>query len=131
VVDRAELLRQALEALDGVVAAQDQVEAQMRRTRTSIRRSRHFLEAGGRAIELREVANATEQREANNAALRGLAAARVEAQHTLYRLAAADGMTAADIARAWGVSRQLVSRVLNGPDRRATPVARADASAAH
>jgi response regulator of citrate/malate metabolism len=62
---------------------------------------------------LPELTNVTTNRAANDDALRGVESARLRAQHAFYRLGAEDGMTAAELGRAWGVSRQLVSRVLN------------------
>jgi DNA-directed RNA polymerase specialized sigma subunit len=37
-------------------------------------------------------------------------------QRVLFRLLVAEGMSMSDIARGWGISRQLVSRIVNEPD---------------
>jgi hypothetical protein len=111
--DRSELVRDCLAALDVVEAAESALREQLHRLDASVGALRAHLESGGTSQGMRDVIDITTQRAASDDALRGLEAARVLAQHAIYRLASADGMNAADIGRAWGVSRQLVSRVLN------------------
>jgi DNA invertase Pin-like site-specific DNA recombinase len=86
---------------------------------STIGRGRRFLEGGGVSKGLPELTNITEHRAANDDALRRFETARLRAQHAFYRLGAEDGMSAAEIGRTWGVSRQLVSRVLNHGGARA------------
>jgi hypothetical protein len=114
--DRPALLRECLDALDRLEAADAVLRDQLGNLRASVDAIRKFLEAGGTSQGMRDVINITEQRAASDEALRGVEATRVQVQHAIYRLAAADGMNAADIGRAWGVSLQLVSRVLNERD---------------
>jgi hypothetical protein len=115
---RADLLRECLDALDDLEVAEAVLRAQMLRLQSTIRESRRFLLAGGLSTGLPELTNVTQHRAANDEALRGFEAARLRSQHAFYRLGAEDGMSAAELGRTWGVSRQLVSRVLN---QRQTP----------
>lgn len=118
-VGRAELVRECLDALDDVESAQTALREQMRELTSTIRRARRFLEEGEQSKRLPELTNITEHRAANNEALRRFETARLRAQHAFYRLGAEDGVSAAEIGRTWGVSRQLVSRVLNHGGARA------------
>jgi transposase-like protein len=58
------------------------------------------------------MANAAHARAATSEIIRDVQAARHRAQQAQFKLAAAEGSTMAEIARAWGVSRQLVSRMV-------------------
>ncbi|MDQ1533136.1 MAG: hypothetical protein QOF28_897 [Actinomycetota bacterium] len=118
-VGRAALVRECLDALDALESAQTALREQMRELTSTIRSSRRFLEAGGLSKQLPELTNITEHRAANSEALRRFETARLRAQHAFYRLGAEDGMSAAEIGRTWGVSRQLVSRILNHGGARA------------
>jgi hypothetical protein len=113
------LVRECLDALDALESAQTALREQMRELTSTIRSSRRFLEAGGLSKQLPELTNITEHRAANSEALRRFETARLRAQHAFYRLGAEDGMSAAEIGRTWGVSRQLVSRILNHGGARA------------
>ena len=112
-VGRAELLRECLDALDELESALAALRDQMQRLQTTIRRSRRFLAAGGLSTGLSDLTNIPEHRAADEKALRDVEAARLRTQHALYRLGAEDGVSAAALGRTWGVSRQLVSRILN------------------
>jgi hypothetical protein len=111
--ERSELVRECLDALDALAAAETVLRGQLGALRASAVAIHRYLDAGGRSQGLSDVIDITGQRAASGDALRGVESARVVVQHAIYRLAAADGMSAADIGRVWGVSRQLVSRVLN------------------
>jgi DNA invertase Pin-like site-specific DNA recombinase len=115
---RAKARREMIAALDEVEVAQRVLREQLRAYQSQLRRTRRYFERGGTAIGLRDLMDITEARLANDDALRSLESARTRSHYALYRLAAADGMTATEIGRVWGVSRQLVSRVLNHPGRR-------------
>jgi DNA-directed RNA polymerase specialized sigma24 family protein len=52
-----------------------------------------------------------EERAAVNAALAEMQQARHRSQRSLFLLAADEGFSLAEIARTWGISRQLVSRM--------------------
>jgi hypothetical protein len=111
--ERSELVRECLDALDALAAAETVLRGQLATLRASALAIHRYLDGGGRSQGLSDVIDITGQRAASGDALRGVESARVGVQHAIYRLAAADGMNAADIGRVWGVSRQLVSRVLN------------------
>ena len=110
---RKVLVREFLTALDELDQADAQLRQKLRSTHSAVQRSRRHFERGGTTWALITKMNITSDRTANTEALRGLDAARLRAQHAMYRLAEADGLNAAEIGRTWGVSRQLVSRVLN------------------
>ena len=111
--DRPELVRECLDALDALAAAETSLREQLQSLRASAVAIHRYLDGGGLSQGLADVIDITGQRSASGDALRGVESGRVRVQHAIYRLAAADGMNAADIGRVWGVSRQLVSRVLN------------------
>ena len=109
------LRRELLSAMSDVVEAAESLRKQMLQVRSLTQRSARHIEQGGRVSDLRATMNIASMRASNDQALERLAAARLRAQRAQYRLASAEGLRAAEIARIYGVSRQLVSRVLNEP----------------
>jgi hypothetical protein len=105
--------REYLEALDAIDEADVRLREQLRAYRRLRDVSRRHIERGGSAAELRDLMEIKGARSRTDQALRELASTRFRAQCALYRLAASEGMSAAEIGRSWGVSRQLVSRVLH------------------
>ena len=83
-----------------------------------MRRARRLLDAGRPAREVAQLANAAQARAATSAIIREVQGARHRAQRAQFKLAAAEGSTMAEIARGWGVSRQLVSRMVKEPSQR-------------
>jgi hypothetical protein len=83
-----------------------------------MRRARRMVESGRSASEVARLNGAAEARAANSEMLRKVQAARHRAQQAQFKLASAEGSTMADIARGWGVSRQLVSRMVKEPTPR-------------
>jgi DNA-directed RNA polymerase specialized sigma24 family protein len=57
------------------------------------------------------VAHVMEQRAKVNACLADMQQARHRSQRSLFLLAVDEGFSLAEIARTWGISRQLVSRM--------------------
>jgi len=102
-----------LDAFDAIDRADARLRDQLHRYRKLREISRRHLENKGSAGSLRDLIDIKEARVRNDDALRELNEARADAQFAMYRLAAAEGMSAAEIGRTWGVSRQFVSRVLN------------------
>lgn len=92
--------------------------SQMKLMETLMRRIRRMVESGRNATEVANVANAAQGRAATSEMIREVQAARHRAQQAQFKLAAAEGSTMAEIARAWGVSRQLVSRMVKEPSPR-------------
>lgn len=71
----------------------------------------------GRPIsELEDVIEPQPMRATLSDALAELERTRHDAQRLLFQLLQAEGQTLADIGRMWGISRQLVSRLVNEPD---------------
>ncbi len=91
---------------------------QMKMMETLMRRIRRMVESGKNATEVANLANAAKGRAATSDIIREVQAARHRAQQAQFKLAAAEGSTMAEIARAWGVSRQLVSRMVKEPSPR-------------
>jgi hypothetical protein len=109
---REVLLRDFLDTLDEVEAAGEALQEDWRGYRRLVQHARRHFEAGGSVPGLIGGRQSAVVRTAK-APVHRLEEARIRAQQALFRLAAADGMNAADIGRAWDVSRQFVSRVLN------------------
>jgi aryl-alcohol dehydrogenase-like predicted oxidoreductase len=82
---------------------------------TGLRRAHRMLENGRLAREIAGSADFAGGRRATSALMHEIQAARHRAQRAQFQLAAAEGSSMADIARAWGVSRQLVSRMVKEP----------------
>jgi hypothetical protein len=91
--------------------------AQLKVMETLMRRSRRMMETGRGANEVARTANAAQARASTSKIIRDVQAARHRAQQAQFKMAAAEGATMAEIARNWGVSRQLVSRMV----KEATP----------
>ncbi|HEY5013246.1 MAG TPA: hypothetical protein VIK61_11165 [Acidimicrobiia bacterium] len=111
-VGRAVLLQELLDALVEVDSAAEQLQEHLHGYRAELATARAHFAAGGSVPDLLAAKPLTAERSAKEP-VRLLEAARARGQYAMYRLAAADGMNAAEIGRAWTVSRQLVSRVLN------------------
>jgi DNA invertase Pin-like site-specific DNA recombinase len=114
---RAELLEEFLYAWDEVYSASEALQHHLGAYREELERARRHLDAGGSVPDLLSTAPVTVKRSAKEPVHR-LEVARARAGRGMYRLAAADGMNAAEIGRAWNVSRQLVSRILNDSEER-------------
>jgi DNA-directed RNA polymerase specialized sigma24 family protein len=72
------------------------------------------IERGVSASDAVRSMSLAEQRETLMAALLRLEKSRHEFQREMFMLSAADGESPAEIAQAWRVSRQLVSRTIKG-----------------
>lgn len=103
--DAARTLREMEEAII-------RTRSQLKFMETLMRRVRKMIESGKSATEVAKVANAAQARAATSDIIREVQAARHRAQQAQFKLAAAEGSTMAEIARGWGVSRQLVSRMV-------------------
>jgi hypothetical protein len=73
---------------------------------------------GGPLAELEQALDPKPMRASLADALAELERARHDAQRLLFKVLHAEGQTLADIGRMWGISRQLVSRLVNEPDPR-------------
>ena len=72
------------------------------------------IERGTRALDVAQSIGVADRRATLNAAGVRLQKARHEFQLAMFLLAAEEGASFAEIARTWGVSRQLVSRIIRG-----------------
>jgi hypothetical protein len=97
--------------LAGLEEAAATVRASLAQLEDRVSLARRHLENGGPAADLPRVAHVMEERAAVNAALAEMQQARHRAQRSLFLLAADEGFSLAEIARTWGISRQLVSRM--------------------
>jgi DNA-binding Lrp family transcriptional regulator len=111
---REESIRTLREMEEAIVRTRNQLKTM----ETVMRRARRLLDAGRPAREVAQLANAAQARAATSAIIREVQGARHRAQRAQFKLAAAEGSTMAEIARGWGVSRQLVSRMVKEPSQR-------------
>jgi transposase-like protein len=112
------LRQDAIRELEDLEAAIVRTRNQLRFMENVLRRVRKSLESGRPASEVARTADAAEARLATSKVIREVQAARHRAQRAQFKLAAAEGSTMAEIARRWGVSRQLVSRMVKEPNPR-------------
>ncbi len=111
---REESIRTLREMEEAIVRTRNQLKTM----ETVMRRARRLLDAGRPAREVAQLANVAQARAATSAIIREVQGARHRAQRAQFKLAAAEGSTMAEIARGWGVSRQLVSRMVKEPSQR-------------
>jgi AraC-like DNA-binding protein len=111
---RTESIRSMREMEEAII----RTRAQLKTMETTIRRARRLIETGRPAREVALTVNAAQARLATSAIIREVQGARHRAQQAQFKLSAAEGATMAEIARRWGVSRQLVSRMVKEPSAR-------------
>jgi AraC-like DNA-binding protein len=85
---------------------------------TSVRRARRLIEAHHPSHDVAVKISAAQGRAATTSMIDEVQRARHRAHQAGFKLAVAEGCTMADIARDWGVSRQLVSRIVREPSPR-------------
>jgi len=110
------LRRDVLSALDELDVATEESGRLFDRLRTQARHLRPQIERGAKASDLTHSLRISDCRAAVSQALTRIEKARHQFQRAMFLLAAAEGASLADIARAWGISRQLVSRMTREPD---------------
>jgi translation initiation factor 2B subunit (eIF-2B alpha/beta/delta family) len=111
---REESIRTLREMEEAIVRTRDQLKTM----EMMMRRVRRMIESGKGAGDVARANNAAAARAATSEIIREVQAARHRAQQAQFKLAAAEGSTMAEIARGWGVSRQLVSRMVKEPTAR-------------
>src|SRR5580658_329037 len=102
------------DVIDGLVELEESsagLRASLEELEDRVERARRHLQAGGPVADLPRVASIMEQRAKVNAALAGVQQARHRSQRSLFLLAVEEGFSLAEVARTWGISRQLVSRM--------------------
>jgi len=101
----------ALEALDAVLEAGRERRQALRRTETLTLRLRRQIEKGTRVTEAMTALGTGDVRRDLSDQIDALVRARHTAQHAIVGLAVSEGVSRGELARVWGVSRQLVSRL--------------------
>jgi hypothetical protein len=103
-----------LAALIRVVA---EVRNDLRAYEAVLKKVHQHLSAGSAAAEVSSRYDVGAVRAQFTQGLNGIERARGTARLSLWRLQLSEGSTITDIARAWGLSRQFVSRALAGTSR--------------
>ncbi|HEY7107006.1 MAG TPA: helix-turn-helix domain-containing protein [Acidimicrobiia bacterium] len=106
-----------LDVLETLGDAADAVRAALDGAEAALTTVRDHLREGGMASDFVDVLQPRALRSALSEALDDLERRRHRMQRLLFRLLFAEGMSMSDIGRGWGVSRQLVSRLINEPGR--------------
>jgi DNA-directed RNA polymerase specialized sigma subunit len=114
----SELRRRYLDALSSVEQASERTVGALDEIRRTWNVSRELVESGRPLVDLEQVLDPSPLRASLGEALAELERTRHDAQRLLFQLLHAEGQTLADIGRTYGISRQLVSRLVNEPDPR-------------
>jgi DNA-directed RNA polymerase specialized sigma24 family protein len=109
------LRHDVLLALRELDAAAEESGRLFDRLRSQTQYFREQIEREVNAFDLTFSLSISDHRGAVSGALTRLAKARHQFQRAMFLLAAAEGASLADIARSWGISRQLVSRMTKEP----------------
>jgi hypothetical protein len=105
-----------LDAVDAVEAASDRTIAALVAAQEARDLARANAASGRPMADLEDVIEPHSLRAAVSGALTELERTRHDALRLLFQLLHSEGQTMADIGRTWGISRQLVSRLVNEPD---------------
>ena len=108
---REESIRSLLELEEALV----DVRSHLKTLEGTMRRARRLAEAGHPALDIAIAVNASQARAGASATIDEIQHARHRARQLQFKLSAAEGASMAEIARGWGVSRQLVSRMVKEP----------------
>jgi hypothetical protein len=111
-----ELRQRYVDALATVGQASDRAVSALEEARRGCDVARDLVQTGRPLVDLEQVLDPSPLRSGLTDALTDLERTRHEAQRLLYQLLHAEGRTLADIGRTYGISRQLVSRLVNEPD---------------
>jgi len=114
--DIDQLRTRYLTALDAVQVATERTISALQDTRDARGMARDVVLQGRPISELDNVIHPPTLRASLSDALSELERTRHDAQRLLFLLLQSEGQTLADIGRMWGISRQLVSRLVNEPD---------------
>ncbi|HLM16746.1 MAG TPA: helix-turn-helix domain-containing protein [Acidimicrobiia bacterium] len=114
--DIEELRLRYLAALDAVQRSTERTINALKDTQEAREIAREAARQGRPVSELENVIQPRLLRASLSDALDELERTRHVAQRLLFMLLHAEGQTLADIGRTWGISRQLVSRLVHEPD---------------
>jgi hypothetical protein len=105
-----------LDSLTELEFALNGLQAELAEGVATITVIRAFVDRGGKVSELLETGQLQSVRREIGAALKGVERARHVRDQLLFRCLRAEGLSAAEIGRHFGISRGLVSRLLNEPN---------------
>jgi hypothetical protein len=115
-IDLESTRAQYFDALDNLGEALGVLRLALNEGESALQTVRAHVEKQGRASDFVDVFHPASMRAGLSGALTEFERARHRSQRLLFRLLWAEGTSMSDIARAWGISRQLVSRLINEPD---------------
>jgi hypothetical protein len=119
--EQTDLRARYLVSLDVLADASDRVTEALRGAEAARGVVRQHLAQGGTASDVEKFLEPEPLRASLSDAITELERARHETQRLLFRLLHSEGRTMTDIGRTWGISRQLVSRLINEPDPGSVP----------
>jgi DNA-directed RNA polymerase specialized sigma24 family protein len=112
----AELRRAYLEELDTLQEAQRRVQLALDNSTAALEVAREHVKRDGNVSDFAGLLQPAPLRATLSGALTDFEQSRHRAQRILFRLLHYEGMSMSEIARSWGISRQLVSRFINESD---------------
>jgi len=102
-----------LRDLDALIQVIAEARKDLRAYQSALNKTRRHLEAGGRASDTSALFDIASVRLTLSDRLNRIERVRSASRVSFWRLQVSEGKTIADVARAWGFSRQLVSRALS------------------
>jgi hypothetical protein len=105
----------AIGDVDVLLESAAALRAELRIFEAALRKGRRHLVRGGAAAELNEAIDIATARENLSQVAADFQAARYASRLSVFRVQAAEGMSIGAIARSWGLSRQLISRMMKEP----------------
>lgn len=115
-IDVDELRRRYLQTLDTLQAKGIQVRDALDEASAVLDFVREHVERGGEISDFAGTVDPKSLRASLSSSLDDLERARHRSQRVLFQILEAEGRSKSDIARVFGISRQLVSRMLHEPD---------------
>jgi DNA-directed RNA polymerase sigma subunit (sigma70/sigma32) len=119
--DVEQLRARYVATLDMIERASDRTIAALEAARKMREVGREVMQQGRPLVNLERVMEPQPLRAELSSALAELERTRHESQRLLFQILHAEGRTLAEIGRAYGISRQLVSRLVNEPDPEPEP----------
>ena len=111
-----DLRREYLLALHVTAAASARATSALEASASARSVIRDHVRSGGSVRDIEHLIETNALRANVSAALEDLERARHQSLRLLYQLLHAEGETMTEIGRSWGISRQLVSRLINEPN---------------
>ena len=105
--------KEYLDALDDLTAASEQVHQALREAAHALSLVREHIERGGHVSDFTDLIQPAPLRTLLSTSLDNLERKRHRTQRLLFKILCNEGKSMAEIGRAWGISRQLVSRLIN------------------